>query len=121
MALGNVNIWRFAAVDKDGEVFESAPGMRKFLVHGPATKRDLIAAAHLLLNAKRLDAIRAGIDDPGYKLDESSIEPVGHSDAELGQWRPDGAMPLNLPTDPAVRASHEKLIAEKLGVNPDAL
>ena len=117
MSLGKVNIWKFKATGADGKPVESAPGMTSFTVKGPASKPALVEAATLLLNSKRADAIRIGLEDPGYKLDESSIEPVGHTDADVGQFFVPGGKPLDLPTDAAVRKADRKLVAEKLGLN----
>ena len=117
--LSKNNIWRFRALDKDGKPVESAPKMSTFTVRGPGTKAELIRGATILLNSHRADAMRIGLEDPGYKLDESSIEPLGHTDNEVGFWRTGGAAPLDLPTDAAVRAEDRKFLAEKMGVEPD--
>jgi hypothetical protein len=114
------NIWEFQAKGKGGEVVESAPGMKSFVLRGPGTLLDLVNSATILLNSRRLDAIRIGLPDPEYAIIPESIKPLGHTDhntQEIGQWAPPVVVaPLQLPTDPAVRAAHEKLIAEKLGI-----
>jgi hypothetical protein len=117
--IGKNNIWEWQAKDKDGKVVETAPGMKSITMRGPGTLPDLIASANLFLYCKRLDAVRIGLPDPGYTLDLSSIKPLGHTDQtdqDLGVWAPTNALPVSLPTDPAVRAAHEKLIAERLGM-----
>jgi hypothetical protein len=114
------NIWRCGVVDKDGAPVHTAPGMTTLTFRGPGTRRDAIEAVRLLLDSKRADAINAGEDDPGYKMAEGSLEALGHSDDDLGFFRPAASEPLNLPTDPAVRAAHDKIIADKLGATDNA-
>lgn len=120
MALSKVNIWRFRATGADGKPVESAPGMTTFTVKGPATRPALIEAARILLDSKRADAVNVGLPDPGYKLDEASIEPVGHTDVDVGFWVPPAdAKPIDLPTDAAVREADRRLLQEKTGISPD--
>lgn len=117
--MGKNNIWEWQAKDKDGKVVETAPNMTRIVMRGPGTLPDLIASANLFLYNKRLDAVRIGLPDPGYALDLESIKPLGHTDQtdeNVGRWAPTNAVPIQLPTDPAVRAAHEKLIAERLGM-----
>lgn len=95
------NVWRFKAVDKDGKPVESAPGATTFTCRGPTNPIDMKAAATLLLNSKRVDAIRAGFADPGYKLDEESLVAVEHSDHDLGAWIPKEAKPIQMPHESA--------------------
>lgn len=117
--LSKNNVWRFRVVGGDGKPVGTAEGASTITVRGPATKPELLKSAAILLNSKRADAIRAGLDDPGYVIDEASIEPLGHTDTEVGFWAPQGAKPLDLPTDAAVRKDQRKFIADKIGVNPD--
>jgi hypothetical protein len=108
------NIWRVKVLDGDNRPVQNDKGETTVILRGPASRAELIRSAEILFNSKRNDALLAGLGDPGYHIDLESIEPLGHSDADLGQWKPEGARQLNLPTDPAVRAQHEKLINEKL-------
>ena len=118
--LSKNNIWRFRVLGGDGKPVSTAEDASTLTVRGPATKPALIDAANLLLNSKRADAVRAGLDDPMYRLDESSIEALGHTDTEVGFWAPQGEpKALNLPTEAAVRADHRRLIAEKTGIATD--
>jgi hypothetical protein len=117
--LSKVNIWRVRVLDGNNQPVKNERGEVTAVLKGPATKAELIRSAEILFNSKRQDAIFAGLPDPGYHIDPESVEPLGHSDADLGQWRPEGARPLELPTDPAVRKQHEKLIKEKLGTTAD--
>lgn len=117
------NIWRCKIVDSGGNPVQPAPGMTYLEIRGPGTKADAIEAIRLLLDSKRVDAMRVGEDDPGYQMAEGSLEPLGHTEittADFGRFRPNGAAPLDLPTDAAVRAAHEKLIADKLGTSDNA-
>jgi hypothetical protein len=118
--LGKNNVWRFRVLGGDGKSVETGEGSNTITVRGPASKPELIRSAEILLNSKRADAIRAGLDDPGYRIDEGSIEPLGHTDTEVGFWSPAGGKPLSLPTDPAVREDQRKFLADKLGANDNA-
>lgn len=96
------NVWRFRVLDKDNKPVETAPGMKFIEARGPGTPNDMKAAARLLLDNKRRDAIRAGYEDPGYHMDEGSLEPVAEDNGALpGDWRPSKAQPLQLPTEVA--------------------
>lgn len=95
--------WKWQAKDKDGNVVEAAPGQPWFFCRGPETLPQMIEGARILLNNRRVDAKRFGLPDPGYVLDESSIQAVPDDDtAEL--------RPLELPTDRAVAKEHRKHI-----------
>lgn len=118
--LSKNNIWRFKVLGGDGKaVATGEDGESTITMKGPATKADLIRLANILLTSRRRDAVDSGLDDPGYTLDEASIEPLGHTDADIGAFRPAGAKQLTLPTDPVVREKDRALIAEKLGLNAD--
>ena len=119
MALSKVNIWRVRVLDGKNQPVKNDKGETTAVLKGPATKAELIRSAEILFNSKRNDAILAGLEDPGYHIDPDAIEPLGHSDADLGQWQPQGARPLVMPTDAAVRAQHEKVIKEKLAARGD--
>ena len=110
------NVWRVRVLDRDGNPVDTdGTGATSMVLKGPATREDLIRSAAILLNGKRADAMRAGLEDPGYHIDEASIEPQGHTDDDIGGWFPAGARPISLPTDPAAQAARAKLIAERLG------
>lgn len=121
VATGRNNVWRVKVLDRDNNpVISDKRGGTTLILRGPASVEDLKKGAAILLNSKRADAMRAGLEDPGYHIDESSIEPAGHSDDDVGMWFPPGAKPVNLPTDAAAQAARDKLIAERLGVaNPN--
>lgn len=95
------NVWKWKAVDKDGKPVEAAPGSPTFVSRGPVKLPDMIKAARILLDGKRRAAIRAGLPDPGYTLVEESVEAVADNAAGLGEWKPAGAVPLQLPTESA--------------------
>jgi hypothetical protein len=114
--LSRVNIWRFKVLGGDNQHVTTADGGGgSITVKGPPNKAELLKAAAILLNSRRSEAMRAGLDDPGYHIDEASIEPLGHTDDDIGSWVPEGAKMLELPTDAAVRADKEKFLATKLG------
>lgn len=112
--LSKVNIWKFRVLDGAGKAVETAPGSTTITIKGPASKSEAVKAANLLLDSKRADAVRAGIDDPGYKLDEASMEAVGHTDGDVGFWSPAEAKSLDLPTDATVREQHRRVIRENV-------
>lgn len=114
--LSKNNIWRFKVLGGDGKSVKTAEDMTTLTMRGPGTKAALIESATILLTSKRADAINAGLDDPGYKIDESSIEPLGHTDAEVGKWKLPGGKTLDLPTDATVREQDRALIQEKLNL-----
>lgn len=121
--------WKFQAKDKDGKVVDASPGHPFFFCRGAESKQDMIRGANILLNNKRLDAVRFGFPDPGYRLDIQSMIYVEENVNDLGAGPlPDltseegkeflptpGLSPINLPLDDAVNAAHEKLIAEQGG------
>jgi hypothetical protein len=92
-------VWKWQAKDKDGKPVESAPGVNVFTSRGPGTKRDLIQGATIMLNSKRMRAVRDGLQDPGYKIDEASIKAEEVDDSPFGQWVPPGAQPVKLPSE----------------------
>lgn len=117
--------WKWQAKDAEGKIVEAAPGQPYFYCRGPATAAEMIRGANLLLNNKRLDAVRFGLPDPGYVLDKSSLraveEPVTDLSAEplpigeAGKAAGADLKPLDLPTDAAVNAAHAKFIEENGG------
>jgi hypothetical protein len=128
--MAEFNIWRWQAKDKYGKLIEAAPGHPFFESRGPTSKAVMIREAHRLLNMRRLDAVTSGMEDPGYALIEESVTGIGHTerveledDMATGTWRPKltggaSVVPIDLPTDAAVRESDNRLAAEKLGI-PD--
>lgn len=104
------NVWKWQAKDKNGSIVQSSPGLNYFISRGPTTKPDMVQAANLILNNHRLDAIRAGLEDPGYELVEDSVQPAGDNQSDVGDWRPEGAVPTQLPISEAVQEHHQRLI-----------
>ena len=94
------NVWKWKAKDKDGNPVQFAPGMTTHVFRGPTNPKDAKASAELYLANARNEAMRNGYDDPGYTLDESSLEPVGTADPltpdNVGTWKPPGTAPLTL-------------------------
>jgi hypothetical protein len=111
------DVWKWQAKDGKGRMVESAPGLTWFTSRGPTTKAEMERAARILLNSRRMDAIRAELPDPGYVVILESITPAGNSvdDVLPGDWKPPGAAPLDLPTDAAVRDNLEKTLAAEGG------
>ena len=99
----SLNGWKWRAVDGAGKPVESAPGKTSFASFGPTKLSDMKQAAQILLDNRRRDAIRDGEKDPGYAYVEDSFEKIeggpGH-DLIPGVYRPAGAVPIQLPTDP---------------------
>jgi hypothetical protein len=110
-----VNVWRFQAKDKDGAIVESSPGMTHFEFRGPTSKKEVIEAAALFFGNHRLDAMRAGLDDPGYAIDESTIEPAGNAPqtaTDIGTRRPEVARPIQMPNADIVAENNARVIEE---------
>jgi hypothetical protein len=93
------NVWKMTAKDKDGKPVESAPGMTTFIMRGPEKKATVELHGQYLLNSMRQREFDNTGVDPGYKVDK--VEPAGEfSDPAvdlIGEWRPRGAEPVNLP------------------------
>jgi hypothetical protein len=110
-----VNVWRFQAKDKDGNIVESSPRTTFFEFRGPTSKKEVIEAAALFFGNHRLDAMRAGLDDPGYVIDESTIEPAGNAPqtaADIGTRRPAGAVPVQMPNADVIAENNARVIEE---------
>lgn len=110
-----VNCWRFQAKDKDGATVESSPGTTFFEFRGPTSKKEVIEAAALFFGNHRLDAMRAGLDDPGYAIDESTIEPVANvpqTAMDLGTRQPAGARPIQMPNADVIAENNARVIEE---------
>jgi len=110
-----VNEWKFQAKDKDGAIVEPSPGMAFFIARGPTSKKEMAEKATQLLDNARLDAMRAGLPDPGYVVDEESIVPAGNTpqtDQNVGTWHPSGAVPLSLPNSDVIAEHHQRLAEE---------
>jgi hypothetical protein len=110
-----VNVWRFQAKDKDGNIVEASPGAPFFEFRGPTSKKEVIEAAALFFGNHRLDAIRAGLEDPEYAIDESTIEPGGSAPQnimDIGQRRPAGARPIQMPNADKIAENNARVIEE---------
>ena len=113
-----VNVWKFSAKDKDGNIVEASPGAPFFVFRGPTSKQEVIEAAKIYFGNHRLDAMRAGLDDPGYVIDEASIQPAGESrqtEESVGVWQPPGAVPVQMPNADVIAENNQRVIEEKLG------
>lgn len=96
------NVWSFSATDGDGKPVEFAAGKTRMVLRGPTTPNDAKRLATIYLNNERNKAMRDGYADPGYALDEASLNAVGEeeqTDTNVGTWRPDGAVPATLGAD----------------------
>jgi len=110
-----VNVWRFQAKDKSGAIVESSPGTTFFEFRGPTSKKEVIEAAALFFGNHRLDAMRAGLDDPEYAIDESTIEPVANvpqTAMDIGTRRPSGAVPVQMPNADIIAENNARVIEE---------
>lgn len=108
------NVWKWKAKGGDGKPVEASPGAPFFISRGPRNVPDMKQAAAILLYGKRMEAVRAGLPDPGYVLD-GDPEPYAEDDTSpVGGWATEGARPVSLPTDPAVAADKAAFLEEQL-------
>lgn len=113
------NAWRWQAKDAQGRIVESSPGTTFFESRGPASKADMKELATILLNNHRMEAIRAGLDDPGYVVDEESIKPAAEApplnSTNVGAWQPPAARPIQFPNADVIQANNQRVIEEATG------
>lgn len=113
--------WTWQAKDAKGNLVESAPGKTEFYCRGPVTREDMIRGAKILLDNKRLHAMRFGLEDPGYVLDESTLKDVDEGTDPVEQFKAKrGLVPINLASDIAVAPKVDALIAKREAKNPTA-
>lgn len=108
--------WKWQAQDKHGNIVEAAPGKPFFFSRGPSNPSDAIRAANILLECKRTDAVRFGLEDPGYELVPQSLEAVDEPESPIIGGLPRTPVePLNLPIDGELNARHMELIEQHGG------